>query len=259
MGVGDTLMAMGEARKLHAQTHQPVLICGRDGRPLRSDLFRGVPYIIDRPPRDGAPHQRLYNAPGIRPYIASKTPERWTWRRYKPTPAEIVFTPEELAFAEPYRGAVMVEPYGKAIGHRNKMWPLLYWQQLDTRIHLETKWPVVQCGPAGTRPLLYAEHVPTPTFRQALAVLSVCRAFVGTEGGLMHGAAAVGTPAVIIWSEFISPEITGYGRHTNLRKAGAPCGSRQDCQTCAASMYAIQPREAFDALALLLKGEAPHG
>lgn len=238
-------MAMGEARALHKRTKQPVMIVGRDGRPIRSDLFAGVPYIIQRPPKTG-PFQRLVNGPGCRPYIAGKTDERWSWKPYKPIPAELKFTDAELAFAEPYRGMIMVEPHVKNIGHDNKAWGAINWQQLDSAI-----WSaglrlgrVVQCGPpAGTHWLLHATKVPTDTFRQALAVMSVCRAFIGTEGGLMHGAAAVGVPGVILWSEFISPEITGYDMHRNLRHAGKPCGMRTNCESCRRSMSMITVTE----------------
>lgn len=251
MGFGDTLLASGEARKIHKETGQPVLIVDRMGHPVKSDLFNGVPYILQRPSHAG-PYQKLKNCPGHRSYIAAKSPERWRWRPYTPTPAEIVFTADELAFAEPHRGAIMLEPYGKAIGHDNKLWPLTYWSHLDCAIHAARLGRVVQAGPPGTRPLLHAQHVATPTFRHALALLAVCRAFVGTEGGLMHGAAAVGTPAVIIWSEFISPDITGYESHVNLRKAGEPCGMRIDCKTCRESMFAIEPSDVIRSLKGLL-------
>lgn len=243
-------MAMGEARKLHKQTRQPVLIVGRDGRPMRSDLTNGVPYIIHRPVSANGPYQRLINGPGFRPYIAAKTTEQWTWKKYKPTPAEIVFNPDELAFAEPFRGKVMIEPNVKAIGHTNKAWPDTSWSQLAAKLH---DMPLAQCVPdAYMRTLPGALKVVTPTFRQALAVLSVCRAFIGTEGGLMHGAAAVETPGVILWSEFISPEITGYELHRNLRHAGKPCGMRTDCEGCRHSMAAITPDEVVSNLEEIL-------
>jgi len=233
-------MAMGEARALHKRTKQPVMIVGRDGRPIRSDLFDGIPYIIQKPSKSG-PFQRLVNGPGVRPYIAGKTDERWTWRPYKPQPAELKFTERELEFAEKYRDMIMVEPSVKSVGHSNKAWSAINWQQLDSAI-----WSaglrlgrLVQCGPSSTHWLLHATKAPTDSFRQALAVLSVCRAFIGTEGGLMHGAAAVGVPGIILWSEFISPEITGYDMHRNLRHAGKPCGMRVDCPSCRESMYKI--------------------
>ncbi len=115
----------------------------------------------------------------------------------------------------------------------------------------KTRSDFVQCG-AGDVRLPGATQVPTPTFRHAAAVLSVCRAFVGTEGGLMHAAAAVGTPAVILWSEFISPEITGYSSMTNLRHAGKPCGNRFNCPSCRKSMEAITVDEVVAGLAIAL-------
>lgn len=252
MGIGDALMAAGEARKLHRSNKLPVMIVDPRGRPTRSPVWDGLPYILQDRAR-GKPFTRMLNCGGHRPYIAGKSAEKWTWRPYKPIPAEIAFTLEERAFAEPYRGMVMLEPSVKDIGHRNKDWGPIYWSQLDCLIHGQ-RIPTMQCGPAGTRSLLYTKFVQTDTFRLAAAVLAVCKAFVGTEGGLMHAAAAVGTPAVIIWSEFISPEITGYPTMRNLRHAGKPCGRRVDCPTCRASLLAITPKMVFGTLMEILNG-----
>ena len=97
----------------------------------------------------------------------------------------------------------------------------------------------VQIGPPGTRVLRGVHYVQTPSFRHGAAVLAVSRAFVGTEGGLHHAAAALGVPAVVLFSEFISPDITGYATHRNIRHAGATCGARIPCSSCRASMEAI--------------------
>jgi len=250
MAIGDAIMSVGEARELHRRTGQKVLIVGRDGCPVKSEMFDGVPYLISEPIE--GPYQRLFNGSGMRPYIAQQTPVKWTWRTYKPIPAEIFFTSAELAFAEPYREMVMMEPNVKAIGHRNKDWGWSNWQQLDNMIHAEQISRVVQCGPSDTRFLLHATPATTPSFRLAAAVLSKSRAYVGSEGGLMHAAAAVGTPAVIIWSEFISLDITSYSNMRNLRKAGPPCGSRVDCEGCRRSLDAITPDEVAQALKEIL-------
>lgn len=247
MGLGDWLMASGEARMLHATTGRPVVIVDRRNRPQWHELFDGVPYLR----RDHGPDTvRIFNAPGHRPYIAMKTPARWRWKTYSPTPAEIVFTPEELAFAQPFRGAVMIEPNVKAQGHTNKAWPRERWLQLVERIDQ----PMVQCVPQAM-PALPPKvlKVITPTFRHACAVLSVARAFVGTEGGLMHAAAAVRTPAVILWSEFISPRITGYAGHLHIRHAGESCGSRRPCAGCAESMARISVDEVAQNLQEILR------
>jgi hypothetical protein len=249
MGLGDHLLASGRARKLHQETGLPVLIVGRHNTRYWSDLWDGVPYIIRRPA--GRRYTTMIDGSGVRAYIAGKSAERWTWRPFVPTPAQIVLTPTELAFAEPYRGMVMVEPNVKAIGHGNKAWLWDRWQRVVATLP-EARF--VQCIPSGLQPTLHGvSWVVTPTFRHACAVLSVCKAFVGTEGGLMHAAAAVGTPAVILWSEFISPDITGYTMHRNIRHAGKACGMRTDCPGCRASMEAITVEEVVHNLQEILK------
>ena len=249
MGIGDSIMASGAARKLHKSNGLPVVIVGRDGRPYWDSIWDDVPYILKR--QSGKAVTRLMNCSGVRPYIAGKTALSWTWKPYKPTSAQIVFTPAELAFAEPYRGMIMIEPNVKAVGHDNKAWIADRWLALSA-----TRTDFVQCVPNTSERCLPPNvlKVITPTFRHAAAVLSVCKAFIGTEGGLMHAAAAIGTPAVILWSEFISPEITGY--HTdkiiNLRHAGKPCGNRLACPSCRKSMEAIAVDEVVQSLEKLL-------
>jgi hypothetical protein len=243
-------MCSGAARKLSRGGKVPVVIVGADGRPRWHELWEGLPYIVKR--TYGKAIIRLMNGGGVRPYIVRKTPERWVWKPYKPIPAEIMFTKAETAFAEPYRGMVMIEPNVKNIGHDNKAWIETRWRELTARLTVWSGQCVADVTQAG---LPGASLIVTPTFRHALAVLSVARAFIGTEGGLMHGAAAVGTPAVILWSEFISPEITGY--HTdkiiNLRHAGPPCGMRTNCPGCRKSMEAITVDEVVESLERLLK------
>lgn len=249
MGLGDWLMAAGEARSVFQATGKLVAVTDQSGRPQWSDLWKGLPYIVDRPTPETL---RVVSASGQRPYIRGKFPHRWTWLPYKPKPAEIAFTADELAFAQPYHGAVMIEPNVKATGHRNKAWPRIYWQALVEQLQdVRT----LQCLPTGSQPLPgIAEHVITPTFRHALAVLSVCRALVTTEGGLMHGAAAVGVPAVVIFGAFISPRVTGYAMHRNLYAGDTElgCGRRLNCKCCQSAMQRITPSLVLDNLKEIL-------
>lgn len=253
MGYGDWLMAAGEAKAAHAATGRPVLVTDAAGKPQWSEVFDHNPYIL-RAPGD-QPFTRVISASGVRPYIASKSAGRWTWKPYKPIPAEMFFTDEELSFAEPYRGSVLIEPKVKATGHGNKAWPWHCWVQFAAWApNYMPGIRLIQCAPNdGGKKLPDMSLVVTPSFRHALALLSVCRALVTTEGGLMHGAAAVGVPAVVLWSEFIDPSITGYAQHTNLRHAHRTCGMRINCPSCRKSMEAITVREVTDALMRILK------
>jgi ADP-heptose:LPS heptosyltransferase len=247
VGAGDWILAAGEARAAHVRNGLPCLIVDRMGRPQWNEVFDGNPYILRRKPADGRVNL-IKSASGQRPYILHKTMARWLWAPYKPRPAELFFTAEEKAFAEPYRGKVMIEPNVKANRHTNKEWLWPRWQEVAATVP-----NAVQCGPSGTRWLAGVTQVGTATFRQACAVLSVCKAFVGTEGGLMHAAAATGTPSVILWSEFISPSVTGYTTMANLRHAGKPCGMRVNCRGCRKSMEAISVTEVVAALKGVLR------
>lgn len=214
--------------------NRSVLVVNRAGRPQWHDVFEGNPRIVRAPTRFC---QMLLNAGGCRPYIVSKTPERWVWKRWDITPGEIYLTAFEKVFAAPHAGAVLIEPHTKVPGS-NKAWPWERWQALVDR-----GGTFVQVGPPGTRVLHGVRFVETASFRQACAVLAVSRAFVGSEGGLHHAAAALGVPAVVLFSEFIGTDITGYPIHRNLRHAGPACGSRLPCGGCHASMLAISVDE----------------
>lgn len=239
MGLGDVLMSIGEAKRVHKRTGQPVFICDPRGMPVRSDLFSGVPYLTSKLRRDIS-CQRLVNSPGHRPYIEKKLADRWIWRPYRPEPADVVLTEAEEAFGRQAAGAIIVEPNVKDIGHRNKDWGWVNWHNLSTLLSREGLW-TLQMVRLGDKPLLKANVLPVTNFRLALACLKHARLYVGPEGGLHHGAAAVGTPAVVIFGGFISPAITGYDHHRNLFTGGVPCGMRTDCAHCRKAMNAITP------------------
>ena len=80
--------------------------------------------------------------------------------------------------------------------------------------------------------------IETPDFRHALAVLGLAALYIGPEGGMHHGSAAMGTPAVVIFGGFNTPRSTGYAWHENIA-VGEPCGSIEACWHCKAAMESI--------------------
>lgn len=236
-------MATAQAKRLNLQTGRRVLVVGRNGKIQASEVFQNNPRISEFNQRGLV---RLHNGPGMRPYIAAKTPERWTWRTWAIEPGEIYLSEEEKAFAAPHAGGILIEPNTKVDGS-NKAWFFDRWQALVDR-----GGDFVQVGGPAARRLERVRFVETPSFRHACAVLAVSRAFVGTEGGLHHAAAALGVPAVVLFSEFISPDITGYETHRNIRHAGPACGSRLPCASCRASMDAITVDEVHSNLLEIL-------
>lgn len=243
MGLGDWIMATSQVKTMHEANGRPVLVMGVEQRRLMwSPVFENNPRIARRPIPDTR-CQILVNGPGARPYIAAKYQERWVWKKWDISPGELFLTELEREFAEPYRDCVLIEPHTK-VADGNKAW---YWDRWQAVVDETPEHRYVQTGPFNTRHLRDVEGVPT-TFRQAAAILSVARAFLGTEGALHHAAAALSVPAVVLWSEFISPEITGYEQHHNLRHASSSCGARVPCVGCRLSMEMITVEEVLQHL-----------
>lgn len=247
MGSGDWLIATAQAKQLHEVNGRPVLVVSRSGRPQWHPVFENNPRIVPAPTRDA---QTLLNASGNRPYIAAKGATHWKWQRWNITAGEIYLSAAEKEFAAAHAGHTLIEPHTKVPGS-NKQWPWDRWQALVDR-----GGDFVQVGVAGTRLLRGVRFVETLTFRHACAVLATSRAFVGSEGGLGHASAALGVPAVVLFSAFISPKVTGYVQHRNLYKGavGLGCGARMPCACCRASMAAISVDEVETNLKEVLNG-----
>lgn len=250
MGWGDELMAAGEVDRLAACTPQRVaIIDGRNGKHRWSELWAGHPNIA----RPGEPFDaRIINSGGHRPYIASRTDRQWTWRAYRPQPARVFFTAAELEFGRQACGCVLIEPSLKTRDGNNKAWP--GWRAL---VKARPDLPWLQIGPPEVAHIAHVRRIVTRSFRDALAIMAHCRAAVLPEGGLHHGAAAVGTPAVVIFGGFISPQVTGYATQHSLFAADDPnyplgCGMRVACDHCRQAMDAIKPDNVIEKMGVIL-------
>ena len=243
MGYGDWIMATAQAKQMQLANGRPVYVVGRGSRPMWSEVFENNPRIVRRPTPDS---QILVNGSGVRPYIRTKTEIRWVWKRWNIEPGEIYLTDEERLFGSRYGGRILIEPQTK-VPRGNKAWP---WQRWQATVNVLSPWlDFVQVAPTGEGPWLDGvERVITNTFRQACAVLASSVGFVGCEGGLHHAAAALGIQAVVLYSEFIGPEITGYNSQRNIRHANGMCGARLPCEGCRLSMEAITVDEVAQAV-----------
>lgn len=260
MGIGDELMAAGEAEVLVTGTDKRTAII--DERPDRQ-RHRWHP-IWERNPHIARPGESFdfeyVSHPGHRPYIQGKTMRQWTWVPYRPLPGKLFFSPQELAYSEYGKGGVVIQPVVKAGASPNKQWRLEEWQALIERMP-RVRW--VQVGD-GTEPRLAGvTFIRTPGFREAAAVLSGARAAVLLEGGLHHAAAAVNTPAVVVFGGFISPEVTGYAMQRNIFVPNADtnrplgCGMRIPCSHCFRAMLSIKASRVATELEELLCTEIP--
>lgn len=246
-------MATGEAKKHFAATGRQLCFTNEPKTKFYwSEVFDWNHKIARAP---GPDIDLMVNGGGARPYIEKKLSRLWQWKPYVPEPGEIFLTDAERAWGEKFAGLILIDPYGKRIGHRNKQWGEMKWSMLVREL-LREGIEVAHMGQDGTKAFPGTRFVKTPTFRHAAAIMAVARACVAQEGGLHHLAACFRTPTVVVWSEFISPAQTGYDFQTNIRHAGAPCGMRIDCERCRKSLEAISPTEVAAALMLNLTKES---
>ena len=252
MGIGDELMAAGQARQLQEMDLRlrKVQITDLFGEPRWHELWAGNPSIAQ--PGERGDFLKLVNEHNARPYIEGKTPGHWIWKEFTPVPSRIPFTGAERDFGAKHADLVIVQPTIRAKSSPNRQWGTGRWKDVAQRA-AAAGIQLVQLGPAGTVPLCGARLIVTASFSHACAILSRARAYVGHEGGMHHAAAALGIPAVVIFGAFISPQSTGYASHRNIFTGqGLGCGMRGPCACCSDAMARISPSKVLSELQELL-------
>jgi hypothetical protein len=245
------VIATGLARGARARGKR---IAFGDGRRILWDnnselIFRGNPNIAP-PGHEGAPDlewmpfykgHRIYNR-----HDAANN--RWVWNMdFRPTPGQMFFDPIEKVAGQRYASRfIIVEPnieQWKSIAP-NKDWGRAKYQEIVDRLNAEG-WRVAQFayGPM----LSGVEALRSKNFRDALSILSNAALYIGPEGGLHHGAAAVGINAVVLFGGFIPPSVTGYPNHANLTGGSDACGSLKPCAHCTKAMAAISVDDVYKA------------
>ncbi|TIV65185.1 MAG: glycosyltransferase family 9 protein [Mesorhizobium sp.] len=252
MGYGDQLMGSGLARGAAARGKRIAL---GDGRRILWDehseeIFRGNPNLAPPGSERDLDIEWLPFFKGHRQYN-KRLGARWKWNlSFHAVPGELFFEPAELAAGRRYgTGFVVVEPQSaqwKTVA-ANKDWGVRNFQAVADRLRAAGFRVVQFRGDRSPVALAGVEQLATRSFRDALAVLSHAALYIGGEGGLHHGAAAVHIPAVVIFGGFIPPSVTGYATHTNLTGGAAACGSLHPCPHCRRAMLSISVDHVFNA------------
>jgi hypothetical protein len=248
MGLGDELLGSGMARGAKARGKR---IAFGDGKHIiwsaeAREIYRDNPNVA--PPHDRSdddlewvPHykgSRLYGVPGD---------GRWIFNpEFRAIPGEIFFDYQERQFADGIPpGFVLIEPNIKRRTAGYKQWPRDRYQRVADMLRADGH----RVAQFNTGPLLVGvEAIHTPNFRCAVAALGRAALYIGPEGGLHHGAAAMGRPAVVIFGGFVHPRTTGYADHINLFVGDEPCGRLyQTCDHCRQAMDAISVEKVYEA------------
>lgn len=223
MGIGDSILSTGIAKRIHAETGQKVRF--GNGRDVHWDdqIFQGNPKISKT---EGV---WVPDYPSCRPYIKGMKGSRIIFNDdYRAEAGEIYGIEATDQYLTDY---IFVEPntkldYAAGINKAWRGWDELFRHDL----------PWVKNDQHGT-------------FRDALRVLAGCRLFVGTDGALHHAAASLGIPAVVIWTGFSSPRHLGYSTHVNIHDGSEPCGTfHRECPHCKRKSDQITPEEVLSAI-----------
>lgn len=266
MGVGDEILAAGQAQRWFAEHGVPSLIVDQKQRPRWHPIWEGNP-AISKP--DGSPtgardwHHPIVNGPGCRPYIVYPfTAETgWTFNRSfaaRDHIAKIYLTPAELAIGQRLRASVgsfvAFDPWSK---HENLRWPLEYWTRL-VEICPEITF-VQQLYPTSPARIAGSYPAQTHSFRDACGLIAAAQAYIRGESGMCHAAAALDVPLVTIWGGCMDWDVLGgYPNQIGVGIQHPPCGSYKPCTHCRAIMQSIKPDVVADALRrALLRAAAP--
>lgn len=234
-GLGDELMltaiaraAVQQGRPLHILSSLPVLWRGNpDPLSVQTGVARWhYATVTRRWLPTSVVHLSYENTrpEHIAAQMASKAgirlPEGWKPRIVLPrTPAR---EPRLLVLQNSCRGA--------RYAASTKEWPAERWQALVDR--LAPDYTVLQLGTAQDAPLRGVQDLRgRTTLHEAAEHLARAHLFIGLESGLMHLAAAVDTPAVILQGGRTPPSSSGYAGNLHLTRQPpcAGCGLNEGC------------------------------
>lgn len=162
-----------------------------------------------------------------------------------------VYRPRSSARVEP--GAVVIQNScrGALYAAVTKEWPFERWNCLVERLVAEGH-RVVQIGTRHDPPVPEVVDLRGETnLPQAASILEQAKLFIGLESGLMHLAAAVRVPSVIIYGGRTRPHETGYPfhRHAGVSElACSGCGLNSNCPIEVRCMTDISVDEVWSAV-----------
>jgi Glycosyltransferase family 9 (heptosyltransferase) len=262
MGLGDNIMATGLAK---GAVERGKRIAFGDRRLRRTqwdrnseEIFRHNPNIA-RPGTERAPDVEWIDFRSGNRHYNKALAERWLWYDFHPKPGEFFFDEAEESWAAGVGSKfVLIEPnVAKKPWAENKQWPFYRYDEVAAEL-MRQGHEVVQFIHGGTlHKIPDARLVKAPSFRQAVAGLAQASLYIGPEGGMHHGAAAVGVSGVIIFGGFASPRSTGYDSHVNLTGGSEACGHWRPCRHCLLALHAISVEQVLDAAEGFLRKKTP--
>lgn len=257
MGVGDEILAAGQAQRLVDEHGGRVVICDIRGQHRWHPIWDGNPILV-RPETYISLTERIHfliSSPHARPYIIYPFTEQTGWT-FNPAfhardhIAKIYLTEAELALGVDTRRRhgdyVLIEPWSK---HPNLRWPWSSWEGLVVTLRAQGRTVVQHLSKDSHHVVPGAVPIATLTFREACGVLASASVYVRGESGMCHAAAALGVPNVVIWGGCMDWEVLGgYPRQVGVGVTPPWCGRYLACPHCAATMAGISVQKVIEGI-----------
>ena len=273
-GIGDSLLFSTILYYLGQETGRKFLVGSQ-----HPEIYQGNPYVKHLPCKSHTATvywKRLlkifrivreveyinYNQHGAIPprHICTLLCERVGLKKTPPRPI-IFLTPEEKAqniLPKSNKPWLAIQSTGNSAHTENKNWSIEKFREVS--VQLRARYSIVQFGAPGDPPLPSDLNLCGKlSLRESFVALGQCRGFVGQVGFLMHAAAAMNVPSVIVYGGFEAPWQSGYEWNHNIYNPvpcapcwlwGKPCPHNKRC------MAEITPRQVIDSFEqLMLKTE----
>jgi len=198
---------------------------------------------------------------------------RRNWQQLEPTATERATAMEQLAGSGWKRGPLIALCPGAGFGSA-KRWPLERYLSLARRLAESHDATLMILGGPAERPMGGAliatlgergiDLTGRTTLREALALLSMASVAVSNDSGLLHLAAAAGTPAVALFGPTdphrTGPTVSTPSSVSILRKpvACSPCELRE-CPIDHRCMTWLHPDDAYEAVRRFITSGGPSG
>ena len=169
---------------------------------------------------------------------------------------ELFFDEDEIKTVEQLKVGleadyVVIEPNSKLSYTPNRQYPIPKWQEVVNKIFNDVQ--VVQTGIGGPVLKNVTNLTGKTTFRANVLLIKYAKAFISSEGGLVHGATCVDTPSVVPINSYIPQTLVRYPQNTYISSSShSPCGSYKECQRCLKEMNSITPESIIEAVKEIL-------
>jgi len=258
LGIGDDIMLTAKLKRIKSENPDKSIV------PIKKDTIVKWSIVYENNPNVSNKITKNTILVEVRPrpylygFFNDGKGEYSKFKKYRPKPGEIYLTSDEIKRAQNKilnaKNFIYIEPnIGNSLVHgSNKDWGFKKWQLVVNSLPNLT---FVQAGEPGSRKLKNVISIETSNIRDAFALLSLSKFYIGPEGGMHHAAAALDKKAIVIFGGVTSPESTGYDFHINLYNddhPDSPCGRSYPCDHCKESMEKITVQDVIDSINSLM-------